>query len=142
MRQYKGYTHQQRMSNLKLVKQKISDGQLEDPMNLKCQICGLEKGIREYHCFDYNPQVALKSLNVLCWTCHRKLHVYELGQTHKYYQQAKEYFEKIKDGYKPKPVYRTKQQQQFADPESARSKFFKKHNEKIKRNRENVASNK
>ena len=109
MRNYKGYTEQDRRKNLAKVKTLIAQGKLENPNNLKCEICGQDKGIREYHCMDYNPAVALQSLKCLCYKCHRYLHVYELGESHKYYKNAKTYFERVKSGYIYKPVYSYKQ---------------------------------
>ena len=105
MRDYKGYSAEQRRKNLVNVKELIANGELESPYKKKCEICGQDKGIREYHCTDYNPEVALKSLKCLCYKCHRYLHVFELGESHKYYQNAKKYFEKVKTGYIYKPLY-------------------------------------
>lgn len=105
MRDYKGYTHEQRMQNLYRVKNEIAEGRLENPLNMKCEICGMDKGIREYHCYDYNPEVALKSLRCLCYKCHRNLHIKEIGQSHKYYWWAIGYFNKIKKGFKYEPTY-------------------------------------
>ncbi len=105
MREYKGYTPEQRMQNLYRVKEAIKKGELENPLNLKCEICGQDKGIREWHCKDYNPEVAMKSLQCLCYKCHRNLHIKELGESHKYYWWAVGYFNKIKNGFKYTPTY-------------------------------------
>ena len=104
MRDYKGFTPRQRMSNLYKVKQLIQDGVLPSPYNLKCERCGQDKGIREYHCSDYSNGTAIENLHCLCYKCHRMLHVYELGETHKYYKNAKEYFDNIDKGLRYKPV--------------------------------------
>lgn len=112
---YKGYSPQQRMENLKRVKEAIKDGILEDPYNMRCEICGQDKGVREYHCYDYNPEVSLRSLKCLCWKCHRNLHVLEKGESHEYYTWAKRYFEKVKMGkvYAPKYTkYYTKEMEE------------------------------
>lgn len=106
---YKGFTPKQRLENLKRVKEAISLGKLEDPKNMKCEICGQDKGIREYHCMDYNPEIAMDSLKCLCFKCHRYLHVKEIGESHKYYNNAKDYFEKVEQGKVFKPVYSYKQ---------------------------------
>ena len=105
MNWYKGYSPEQRWANLERVKQAIRDGELESPYNLKCEICGQDKGVREYHCTDYNPAVAMDSLVCLCWKCHRNLHILEIGEKHEKYQWAKRYFEKIKEGYRYSPKY-------------------------------------
>lgn len=105
MRWYKGYSPEQRYENLERVKEAIENGILESPYNLKCEICGQDKGVREYHCYDYNHSVALQSLTCLCWKCHRNLHIVEIGPKHEKYEWAKRYFEKIKEGYRYSPKY-------------------------------------
>lgn len=104
MRDYKGYTPKQRLNNLEKVKTLINEGKLASPYTKKCEICGQDKGIREYHCTDYGDGTNPKNLKCLCFKCHRYLHVFELGETHKYYQNAKEYFDRVKNGYIYKPV--------------------------------------
>ena len=105
MREYKGFTHEQRMANLRKVKKAIKDGIIEDPKDLKCEICGQEHGVKEYHCYNYDPKVAMQSMNVLCWKCHRNLHVLEIGETHKYYNYVVYYFKKVGEGEIFPPVY-------------------------------------
>ena len=95
---YKGFTPEQRMANLKRVKEAIKLGLLNDPMQMKCEICGQDKGIREYHCYDYNYDVALDSLMCLCFRCHRYLHIYEIGASHKWYRYAIYYFNQVRKG--------------------------------------------
>lgn len=104
MRDYKGYTPKERMANLARVKKAIKEGTLPNPNTLPCEICGQTEGIREYHCKDYNPEVAMQSLQCLCYKCHRALHVYELGETHRWYKRAVEYFDEVKRGVKHAPV--------------------------------------
>lgn len=106
MRDYKGFTPQQRLANLDRVKQAIKDGILPSPFKLKCEICGQNKGIREYHCKDYTPEKAMESLQCLCYKCHRYLHVFELGEEHKYYKVAQDYFNRVKQGEVFDPVFR------------------------------------
>lgn len=105
MREYKGYSHDERMANLNMVKQAIADGLIEDAKDLKCNICGQEDGIKEYHCYNYNPLVSLKCMDVLCWKCHRNLHILEIGKSHKYYDYVLYYFKEVKKGKIFPPMY-------------------------------------
>lgn len=104
MRDYKGFTAEERLANLARVKQAIKDGILESPYKLKCEKCGQDKGVREYHCYDYTPEVALQSLQCLCWRCHRNLHTYERGEG-QYYGYSKYYFREVAKGKVFPPVY-------------------------------------
>lgn len=98
-KEYKGFTKEQRMANLKKVKQAIKDGLLPDPNTLKCEICGQNQGIREYHCFDYTPENAMKCLKCLCYKCHRYLHINEIGESNKWYNYSVYYFKRVKEGF-------------------------------------------
>lgn len=105
MRDYKGFTAKERYANLEKVKKAIRDGLLESPYNLKCERCGQDKGVREYHCYDYTPEKSMESLTCLCWRCHRNLHTYEIGESHKYYNYAVYYFKEVDKGRIFPPVY-------------------------------------
>lgn len=105
MRDYNGYSAEERRKHNEEVKKLIKEGKIESPYKLKCERCGQDKGIREYHCVDYDLNLIFESLRCLCYKCHRYLHVYELGETHKYYKNAKTYFDQVKNGHIYKPVF-------------------------------------
>ena len=105
MRDYKGFTDKERRANLYLVKKAIKNGELAHPCTLPCEICGQDKGIREWHCEDYTPERAMQSLHCYCWRCHRNYHIIEVGEEHKKYKYAKFYFDKVAEGMIFKPVY-------------------------------------
>ena len=105
MREYKGFTDKERRANLYRVKKAIADGELPHPCTLPCEICGQDKGIREWHCEDYTPERAMQSLHCLCWRCHRNHHIIEVGEEHRRYKSAKLYFDKVAEGMIFKPVY-------------------------------------
>ena len=55
MREYKGFSEKERNA--------IQNGELVHPCTLPCEMCGQDKGIREWHCEDYTPEVAMQSLH-------------------------------------------------------------------------------
>lgn len=105
MRDYKGFTDKERRANQYQVNKAIKNGELAHPCTLPCEMCGQDKGIREWHCEDYTPEVAMQSLHCLCWRCHRNHHIVEVGEEHKKYKSAKLYFDKVAEGMIFKPVY-------------------------------------
>jgi len=105
MKDYKGFTEKERKAVQYHVNKAIKNGELANPCTLPCEICGQTKGIREWHCEDYTPEVALQSLNCLCWRCHRNHHIVEMGEEHKRYKYAKFYFDKVTEGKIFEPVY-------------------------------------
>ena len=119
MKDYKGFTAKERYASLKRVKKAINDGLLESPYKLKCEMCGQDKGVREYHCTDYTPEREMNSLQCLCFRCHRNLHVNEIGEGHKYYSYSVYYFNEVKKGKIFPPVYtkyytREREQEEFS----------------------------
>lgn len=105
MREYKGYSHNERMANLNKVKKAIKDNLIPDPKDCACEICGQTEGVREYHCYNYHPLVAMKCMMVLCWKCHRNLHILEIGETHERYGYVTYYFDEVNKGKVFPPMY-------------------------------------
>ena len=105
MNWYKGYSPQQRYASLETIHKAIADGVIKDAYDCKCEICGQDKGVREWHADDYAPETLLQNIRVLCWKCHRNLHIYEIGPKHEKYEWAKRYFEKVREGVQYTPTY-------------------------------------
>lgn len=101
MKSYNGFTPKQRIEGDKIIKQAIKDGVLKSLDECVCVVCGQNEGIRHYHCEDYSPQNILNDAKCLCWRCHMILH-----SRFKYPNEAKKYFEEVKQGKRYKPVYK------------------------------------
>lgn len=97
MRSYKGYTEQQRKESLKKTKQAIKDGVI--PVASKCNRCGQDQGIIQYHNHDYSDPI--KFLEELCWRCHMVHH-----SIHRAPKQCCKYWEAIAQGKRFDPVFK------------------------------------
>lgn len=110
MNDYKGYSGKHRMKVQRIINKAIKEKDIPSPLNLKCDICGQDKGIREWHSWDYRLETALETIQCLCWRCHRNWHVFEKGETDTTsYIKAVEYFTNVKrKGMIYPPVYNKK----------------------------------
>lgn len=97
MASYKGWTAEQRLASLKLTKAAIASGEMPKPT--KCEICGQDKGIIQYHNEDYSHPT--KYLRQMCWRCHMIHHSAHFAPV-----QAKVYFDDVASGKIYPPVYK------------------------------------
>lgn len=70
MRDYKGWTHAQRMASLYKTKKAIAQGIIPPPT--VCNRCGQTEGLIDYHNHDYSDPIIF--LEPLCYRCHMVLH--------------------------------------------------------------------
>jgi len=70
MRDYKGWTANERLASLKKTKAAIAAGVIPPPT--KCNRCGKTTGRIDYHNHDYSDPV--KYLEQICQGCHTRLH--------------------------------------------------------------------
>lgn len=94
MKDYYGFTHNQRMQSLKKTKQAIIEGTI--PPATTCEICKLTEGNIAYHNENYIHPT--KYLHSLCVECHMRLHMRFNNPT-----QWKQHVLKIKQGWQPRP---------------------------------------
>lgn len=107
MREYKGADHKKRVDSLKKTKLLIQNKIIPSPYELKCEMCGQDKGVREYHNTDYflDGEEYVKSLQCLCFKCHRAIHAEYVGETSKHYGWAKNHLDLVRSGKMNKPTY-------------------------------------
>ena len=77
MRDYKGWTVNERLASLKKTKAAIAAGTIPSPT--KCNRCGKTTGRIDYHNHDYSDPV--KYLEQICQGCHTRLHRLENKET-------------------------------------------------------------
>ena len=94
---FQGWTSEQRLASLALTKKAIASGELPKPT--KCELCGQDKGIIQYHNNDYSHPT--KYLSSLCWRCHMMLHSCRRSP-----EAVKKYFDAVASGKRFAPVYR------------------------------------
>jgi len=71
MKDYNGFSGEERMSSYNKLKYKIQKGEVEDWKNKPCEICGLQSPTNMAHQEDYANH---KHYHTLCVECHMKLH--------------------------------------------------------------------
>lgn len=78
MKDYKNefgeWTERERLASLKLTKKAIADGEIPDPRELGCRVCGKKTGRIDYHNWNYNHPT--KYLEAMCQGCHTMYHRY------------------------------------------------------------------
>lgn len=72
---YNGFSPEKREESKEIIKKAIDDGKLKPLKECECEICGQNKGLREYHIEDYStPESITESAHPVCWTCHQYIH--------------------------------------------------------------------
>lgn len=100
---YNGFTPSQRQSSREIIENAIKDKKLKPLNECECEICGQNKGLREYHVEDYSsPESIVESAYPVCWTCHQYIH----HQKHQNPSVFERYVEEVKDNPRS-PVYIT-----------------------------------
>jgi len=128
MESYKGYSGKHRLKVQRIMNKAIEEGRLANPLDLKCEICGQDKGIKEWHNYDYALDTCLETIQCLCWRCHRNWHVFEKGETDTTrYKNAVKYFSAIKhEGKIFPPVYNKK----YYSKEDEKARLMRKEEQK------------
>ena len=119
MKSYKKWTKLQRLKSLQITNKAKQMGLIKKPK--KCNRCGQTKGILHLHNEDYDwtlkelpkylngekeidkkaREYIANCLEEICWICHMVHHSkYRNKKAHD------EYFKKVKEGFKPAPVYK------------------------------------
>ena len=101
MREYNGFTGEQRLQGDRIIKQAIKDGILPPLHEVKCSICGQDKGVRHYHNEDYTPGNVVSDAIPICFRCHMHIHARN-KKTENWIKYEKEVF---KGNKKSIPVY-------------------------------------
>ena len=96
MTNYKGWTAEERQDSLKLTKQAIKSGSIPKPC--KCNRCGQDEGIIDYHNEDYSHPT--KYLEQLCFVCHLIHHSERRNPIGR-----RNYFAAVAFGYRAAPAY-------------------------------------
>lgn len=117
MRNYKQWTPAQRWRNLKLYREAVALGLIEEPK--VCRGCRQDKGIIHMHCVNYDVSLAYlpklingtisaeergklnNTLVPVCWRCHMMLH-----KKDHHPQSYEKYFAEIRSGIQYPPVYK------------------------------------
>lgn len=74
MKSYNGFSPSQREKASRIQRQAIKDGVMPNPNELKCVLCGQDRGIRHYHNEDYSDEHIIDNARCLCWRCHMMIH--------------------------------------------------------------------
>lgn len=100
---YNGFTPEKMEVAKEIIKNAIENGQLRPLNECECEICGQNKGLREYHIEDYtDSESIINTAHPVCWTCHQYIH----HQKDKNPEVYNRYVEEVKN--KPRsPVYIT-----------------------------------
>ncbi len=93
------FSAEQRNKGDKDIKAAIADGRLKPFDEITCVFCKQDKGIRHYHCEDYNDSVG--SAKGICWRCHLILHSIKRRR-----KPVLKYFKEIMNGKQYPPVYK------------------------------------
>jgi hypothetical protein len=96
MKSYKGWTAAERRKSGEKAYEAIQKGIIPPPT--KCNRCGQDKGIIDYHNHDYSHPY--KYREELCVRCHMMLHFEERSK-----EAVEKYWEEIKAGKRYPPVY-------------------------------------
>lgn len=100
---FNGFCPEQRELSHEIIADAIKNGELKPLKECECEICGQDKGLREYHVEDYsNPKIIVKTAHPVCWTCHQYIH----HQKDKNPEVYKRYVKEVKDNPRS-PVYIT-----------------------------------
>jgi hypothetical protein len=68
----KYFDSKKRAESIPLQKKALAEGTLEPLDKMPCRMCGQTKGMKAYHCEDYNDPVG--DATCLCWRCHMMWH--------------------------------------------------------------------
>ena len=60
MNEYNGFSEKERLKGDRIIKKAIENGDLPPLNQTRCCICGQDKGIRQYHCEDYSPEIYIR----------------------------------------------------------------------------------
>lgn len=74
MREYNGFSPEERMNGDRIIKEAIKRGILPPLNETVCAICGQDKGVRHYHNEDYTPSKVVEDATPLCFRCHMHIH--------------------------------------------------------------------
>ena len=134
---YNGFSGKQRCKVQYRIKKAIEKGELYPLNQIKCCICGQDKGIREYHCEDYSLEKYIDNAIPLCYQCHRTLHRTIDDKPNEW----EEYLENVRNGILKDPVYISTYWTEDNDQEIIYSvkgciKRILKEHEKFKKHRE------
>lgn len=100
---YNEFTPYQREESKIIIKKAIEDGKLRPLKETECEICGQNRGLREYHVEDYStPESIVDSAHPVCWTCHQYIHRHKDKNPEVY----ENYVEEVKENPRS-PVYIT-----------------------------------
>jgi len=94
---YKEWTAEERLASLAKTKAAILSGEIPKPT--KCELCGQDKGIIQYHNDDYSHPT--KYLRSYCWRCHMMHHSVRRAP-----DAVKAYFDAVASGKRFPPVYK------------------------------------
>lgn len=72
MREYNGFTHDQRMASLKWGKEQERLGLRSKPT--KCHACGVSDGVIDWHRETYAQPLRLEDEYPTCYRCHMAIH--------------------------------------------------------------------
>lgn len=97
--EYNGFSPEERDEGDKIIKKAIEEGILPDLHSIPCELCGQDKGVREYHAEDYSPDKILDDVICVCKSCHLHIHAARKGDGWKKRE------EEIKKGIRHKPTY-------------------------------------
>lgn len=98
---YNGFGPEKRETAKEVIENAIETCELKPLKECECEICGQDKGLREYHIEDYtNSESIIDTAHPVCWTCHQYIH----RQKDKNPDVYGKYVEEVKN--KPRaPVY-------------------------------------
>ena len=121
MQEYNGFTEKERLKGDRIIKNAIKNGEKLPLTQVKCCVCGQDKGIIQYHCEDYTPENILDDIAPLCWHCHQQLHRNRENNPEKWMQYLKD----VKKGILKKPVYNKNYWTEEYDNETKRKVYCK-----------------
>lgn len=98
MKNYRGWTHEERMAFNKVIDAAIKSGVLKPLKEVGCNRCGQKEGLLSYHSPWY---ASIKSIEPLCWRCHMITHLERWKP-----QVCEQYWEEVKAGKQYPPVFK------------------------------------
>ncbi len=98
---YNSFNPKQREAAKEVIENAIENGELKPLNECECEICGQNKGLREYHIENYtNPKSIIDTAHPVCWTCHQYIH----HQKNKNPEVFNKYVKEVKNNPRD-PVY-------------------------------------
>ena len=90
---YNGFTGKEREKYSRIQEKAIEKGELLPKEEVKCVICGQDKGIRVYHAENYFPERIVENSIPMCFSCHHQYHTTRLDDPSKFRQ----YLESVRE---------------------------------------------